>query len=165
AAAYAADVGDERDPRNRARRGDRRRRPPAPGDLDPRHRARRGRARHAERRRRFRRHRPDARDVQEAQAGAGRGRRRVSRSDAINLAYLVTIVTFILALRFLSSPTTARRGNWLGAVGMAIALAATLAQVHLHNYASIPIVMALSAPVGAYAARPVQMTARPQMVA
>jgi NAD(P) transhydrogenase subunit beta len=89
----------------------------------------------------------------------------VSRNDAINLAYLVTIVTFILALRFLSSPTTARRGNWVGAVGMVIALAATLAQAHLHNYASILIVMALAAPVGAYAARAVKMTAMPQMVA
>jgi NAD(P) transhydrogenase subunit beta len=89
----------------------------------------------------------------------------VSRADGINLAYLVTIVTFILALRFLSSPTTARRGNWLGAVGMTIAIAATLAQAHLHNYASILIVMALSAPVGAYAARAVKMTAMPQMVA
>jgi NAD(P) transhydrogenase subunit beta len=89
----------------------------------------------------------------------------MSRADGINLAYLVTIVTFILALRFLSSPTTARRGNWLGAAGMVIALAATLAQAHLHNYASILIVMAVSAPVGAYAARAVKMTAMPQMVA
>jgi NAD(P) transhydrogenase subunit beta len=89
----------------------------------------------------------------------------VSRSDAINLAYLVTIVTFILALRFLSSPTTARLGNWLGAAGMVIALGATFAQGGLHNYASILIVMAVSAPVGAYAARAVKMTAMPQMVA
>jgi NAD(P) transhydrogenase subunit beta len=89
----------------------------------------------------------------------------MSRSDAINLAYLVTIVTFILALRFLSSPTTARRGNWLGAIGMVIAVGATFAQPGLHNYASILIVMALSAPVGAYAARAVKMTAMPQMVA
>ena len=34
-----------------------------------------------------------------------------------NLFYLVTIICFILALRFLSSPTTARRGNWIGAFG------------------------------------------------
>ena len=36
-----------------------------------------------------------------------------------NLLYRVTIVCFVLALRFLSSPTTARRGNWIGAAGMA----------------------------------------------
>ncbi len=89
----------------------------------------------------------------------------MSRNDAINLAYLVTIVTFVLALRFLSSPTTARRGNWLGAAGMVIAIGATLAQAGLTNYASILIVMAVSAPVGAWAARAVKMTAMPQMVA
>jgi NAD(P) transhydrogenase subunit beta len=89
----------------------------------------------------------------------------VSRADGINLAYLVTIVTFILALRFLSSPTTARRGNWLGAAGMVIAIAATLAQAQLHHYAAILIVMAVFAPIGAWAARAVKMTAMPQMVA
>jgi H+-translocating NAD(P) transhydrogenase subunit beta len=89
----------------------------------------------------------------------------VSRADAINLAYLVTIVTFVLALRFLSSPTTARLGNWLGAAGMAIALGATFAQSGLHNYVWIIVVMAVSAPIGAVAARAVKMTAMPQMVA
>jgi H+-translocating NAD(P) transhydrogenase subunit beta len=89
----------------------------------------------------------------------------VSRADGINLAYLVTIVTFVLALRFLSSPTTARRGNWLGAAGMVIAIAATLAQAHLHNYVSIIVVMVVFAPIGAWAARAVKMTAMPQMVA
>jgi proton-translocating NAD(P)+ transhydrogenase subunit beta len=89
----------------------------------------------------------------------------VSRADAINLAYLVTIVTFVLALRFLSSPTTARLGNWLGAAGMAIALGATFAQRGLHNYVWIIVVMAVSAPIGAVAARAVKMTAMPQMVA
>src|SRR5439155_8073125 len=98
-------------------------------------------------------------------AGAWQARGDMSRSDGINLAYLVTIVTFILALRFLSSPTTARRGNWLGAAGMTIALAATLAQAHLHNYVSILIVIAVFAPIGAWAARAVKMTAMPQMVA
>src|SRR5438128_6650146 len=89
----------------------------------------------------------------------------MSRSDAIGLAYLVTIIAFILALRFLSSPTTAPLGNRIGALGMAIALGATFAQAHLHYYVSILIVMAVSAPIGAYAARAVKMTAMPQMVA
>ena len=39
--------------------------------------------------------------------------------------YLVTIVTFILALRFLSSPKHARKGNWIGASGMALAIVVT----------------------------------------
>src|ERR1051326_417791 len=89
----------------------------------------------------------------------------MSRSDAIGLAYLATIIAFILALRFLSSPATAPLGNRIGAIGMAVAIGATFAQAGLHNYWSILIVMALSAPVGAYAARAVKMTAMPQMVA
>jgi len=89
----------------------------------------------------------------------------VSRNDAINLAYLVTIVTFILALRFLSSPAHARLGTWFGAGGMAIAIGATFARAGLHNYVSILVVMAIFTPVGWYAARAVKMTAMPQMVA
>src|SRR5438270_1527534 len=89
----------------------------------------------------------------------------MSRADAIALAYLLTIIAFILALRFLSSPTTAPLGNRIGALGMLIALAATFAQPGLHNYWSILIVMLVSAPIGAYAARAVKMTAMPQMVA
>ena len=45
-----------------------------------------------------------------------------------DLLYLVTIVTFILALRFLSNPATARRGNWIGAVGMLVAIVVTFVQ-------------------------------------
>jgi H+-translocating NAD(P) transhydrogenase subunit beta len=89
----------------------------------------------------------------------------MSRADAISLAYLVTIIAFILALRFLSSPATAPLGNRIGAVGMAIALGATFAQAGIHNYWSILIVIAIAAPIGAYAARTVKMTAMPQMVA
>src|SRR5581483_9326632 len=168
APAHPADVRDQRHPRHRPGRSDHRGRPPAPADLDPGHRAGRRVPRNAERRRRLRRHRPDAGDVQEAQAGCAERRRRtacMSRNDGINLLYLITIVTFILALRFLSSPATARRGNWLGAVGMVIAIVATFLQRGLHNYASILIVMAVAAPIGAYAARAVKMTAMPQMVA
>jgi H+-translocating NAD(P) transhydrogenase subunit beta len=89
----------------------------------------------------------------------------VSRADAIGLAYLVAMVTFILALRFLSSPAHARLGNRLGAVGMAIAVVATFFQPGLHNRLSIVVVMVLAAPLGAYAARAVNMTAMPQLVA
>jgi NAD(P) transhydrogenase subunit beta len=89
----------------------------------------------------------------------------MSRNDAISLAYLATIIAFILALRFLSSPKTAVRGNRIGALGMVVAIAATFAQTGVHNDVSILVVMAASAPVGAYAARAVKMTAMPQMVA
>jgi NAD(P) transhydrogenase subunit beta len=89
----------------------------------------------------------------------------MSRSDAVAVAYLAAIVAFILALRFLSSPRTAPLGNRIGAAGMAVAIAATFAQRGIHNIWSVLIVMALSAPVGAVAARTVKMTAMPQMVA
>ena len=89
----------------------------------------------------------------------------MSRNDAITLAYLVTIVCFILALRFLSNPARARQGNWVGAFGMAVAIVATFFRPGLQNIGWILLVMAVFAPVGWYAARSVKMTAMPQMVA
>jgi NAD(P) transhydrogenase subunit beta len=89
----------------------------------------------------------------------------MSRTDGITLAYIATIVCFILALHFLSAPTHARLGNWIGAAGMTVAIAATFFLPGMHNYASILIVMAVATPIGAYAARAVKMTAMPQMVA
>ena len=82
-----------------------------------------------------------------------------------DLLYLVTIVTFILALRFLSSPRHARRGNQVGAAGMVLAIAVTLAQDGLEGYGLIALAMAIGAVVGAIVARRVKMTAMPQMVA
>ena len=82
-----------------------------------------------------------------------------------DLLYLVTIVTFILALRFLSSPKRARLGNQLGAAGMALAVAVTLAQDGLENYLWIAIGIAVGAVIGVVGARSVKMTAMPQMVA
>jgi proton-translocating NAD(P)+ transhydrogenase subunit beta len=82
-----------------------------------------------------------------------------------NLLYLVTIVCFVLALRFLSSPSTARRGNWIGAVGMAIAIGVTLAHHGMHVGWRIPVGGAIGAVFGAVGARKVKMTAMPQMVA
>jgi NAD(P) transhydrogenase subunit beta len=88
----------------------------------------------------------------------------VSR-NLTDLLYLVTIVTFILALRFLSSPRHARRGNQLGAAGMALAIAVTLAQPDLDGYGLIVVAMVIGAVIGAVGARMVKMTAMPQMVA
>jgi H+-translocating NAD(P) transhydrogenase subunit beta len=82
-----------------------------------------------------------------------------------NLLYLVTIVCFILALRFLSSPTTARLGNWIGAVGMAIAIGVTLSKSGVHIGWRIIVGALIGGIFGAVAARRVKMTAMPQMVA
>ncbi len=88
-------------------------------------------------------------------------------SLAIALAYLVAAVLFILGLKQLSSPRGARRGNQTAAVGMIIALAATLPLLHF-TAAGVVIVLlgiAIGAPIGAFSARVVKMTAMPQMVA
>ena len=83
----------------------------------------------------------------------------------INLLYLVTIVCFVLALSFLSSPATARRGNQIGAVGMVIAIVATLLKAGVHLNWEMVVAALVGGSFGAVGARRVKMTAMPQMVA
>jgi NAD(P) transhydrogenase subunit beta len=82
-----------------------------------------------------------------------------------NLLYLVTIVTFIIALKFLSNPATARRGNQIGAVGMLVAIVVTFARSGMTDYWAIALATVIGGAFGAVAARRVKMTAMPQMVA
>src|ERR1051325_9101150 len=82
-----------------------------------------------------------------------------------NLLYLVTIVTFILALHFLSNPAHARRGNQVGAAGMVIAIVITWVKIGSTSWWAIAIAMVIGGGFGAVAARKVKMTAMPQMVA
>ena len=82
-----------------------------------------------------------------------------------NLLYLITIVAFILALRFLSNPATARRGNQIGAIGMVIAIVVTWVKVGATDWWAMAIAMLIGGGFGAVAARKVKMTAMPQMVA
>jgi len=86
-------------------------------------------------------------------------------ANASNLLYLLTIVTFILALRFLSNPAHARRGNQIGAAGMLLAIAVTFAKSGMTSYWEIVLGMLIGGGFGAVAARKVKMTAMPQMVA
>jgi len=85
--------------------------------------------------------------------------------EVTNLLYLITIVTFILALRFLSNPATARRGNQIGAGGMLVAIVVTFLQKGVNSYWEIIVGMIVGGTFGAVAARRVHMTAMPQMVA
>jgi NAD(P) transhydrogenase subunit beta len=85
--------------------------------------------------------------------------------DARNLLYLITIVTFILALRYLSNPAHARRGNQIGAVGMLLAIVVTWVKVGGTSWWALVLGMLLGGGFGAVAARRVKMTAMPQMVA
>jgi proton-translocating NAD(P)+ transhydrogenase subunit beta len=89
----------------------------------------------------------------------------LSDPDVIGLLYLVAIVCFIVALRFLSSPKHARKGNWVGGVGMIVAIATTLALDGIGNWVLIVVGGAIGSVVGVVGARTVKMTAMPQMVA
>ncbi len=86
-------------------------------------------------------------------------------TGGIGFAYLVTAVGFILALKGLSSPRTARQGNLIGAAGMALAFGYTLAVKGASHAILLVVALAIGVALGVPAARKVKMTAMPQMVA
>ena len=81
------------------------------------------------------------------------------------LAYLVAASCFIVGLKRLSSPKTAPSGNGLAAIGMLVAIAATLLHRDVVRFEGIIVGVIIGAAVGVVAARRVAMTAMPQMVA
>jgi NAD(P) transhydrogenase subunit beta len=81
------------------------------------------------------------------------------------LAYLLAAVCFIMALRGLSSPVSARAGLRFGVVGMAIAVATTSALPGVNSFGPILAAIALGGVIGAVVAVRIQMTALPQLVA
>ena len=83
----------------------------------------------------------------------------------MNLFYLISAVCFILGLKRLSHPKTARSGNFLAALGMLIAIAATLASSDVLDLQLIAIGIGTGAVIGLLFATRVQMTEMPQMVA
>jgi NAD(P) transhydrogenase subunit beta len=89
----------------------------------------------------------------------------MSRTDVIQILYIVASVLFIVGLRMLRGPRTAVRGNQVAAVGMAIAVFATLIQPGVGDWLLIVIGVAIGTAIGVPAARSVHMTAMPQMVA
>src|SRR5690349_14509976 len=88
-------------------------------------------------------------------------------SDTAAIAYLVSGVLFILALRGLSSPESSRQGNRFGMLGMAIAIVTTLLLVHLDGatIGFIALAILIGGGIGAITARQIKMTAMPQLVA
>jgi len=82
----------------------------------------------------------------------------------INLSYIVAAIFFIFGLKMLSSPVTARKGNLISALGMFVAVAATLLANGL-SFQWIIIGIAIGSVVGIFSARLIAMTAIPQMVA
>ena len=81
------------------------------------------------------------------------------------IAYLIASIFFIMALRGLSSPETARNGNMFGITGMVIAIATTLASPGVVSYDWIIVGLVIGGAIGDIIARRIQMTALPQLVA
>ncbi len=91
------------------------------------------------------------------------------QTNILSLCYLIGSVSFIIGLKMLSNPVTARRGNLVSAAGMAIAIFGTLflyqpAGTHFHNQQWIIGAMIIGTVIGSVAARKVKMTAMPEMV-
>jgi NAD(P) transhydrogenase subunit beta len=84
-------------------------------------------------------------------------------ANEVALSYLLASVLFILALRGLSHPRSARRGNLLGMVGMALAIVTTFAVANRIDLARLGI--GIGAVIGVIVARRVQMTQMPELVA
>ena len=83
----------------------------------------------------------------------------------MNLFYLIAAVCFIIGLKRLSHPKTARSGNFIAAAGMLVAIAATLVSSNVLDFRLIAIGLIIGSTVGALFATRVQMTEMPQMVA
>lgn len=83
----------------------------------------------------------------------------------IQFAYVASAALFIFGLKQLGSPATARRGNMISSIGMLVAIVAALIDQGIVEYQWILIGFAVGGAIGAAAARMVQMTAMPEMVA
>ena len=81
------------------------------------------------------------------------------------VSYIIAIILFILALGGLSNQETARRGNWYGIVGMAIALVATIWGIVTQSYIELGAALLIGGTIGLIAAKRVQMTQMPELVA
>ena len=97
-------------------------------------------------------------------------------SSLVTVSYIGATILFVLSLGGLSNPETAKRGNWYGIIGMAIAVLATVFGSRIIGAGDQPIVvgvgylfivlaMVIGGGVGLYAARTVQMTQMPELVA
>ena len=83
----------------------------------------------------------------------------------VTASYIIAAVLFILSLGGLSHPETARRGNAYGMAGMVIAIAATILGNQVTDYVVLIMVMLIGSTLGVIAARRVQMTEMPELVA
>ena len=89
----------------------------------------------------------------------------ISNPGIATVSYIIATILFILALGGLSNQETARRGNWYGIVGMSIALIATIVGIVTQAYVELLVALLLGGTIGLIAARRVQMTQMPELVA
>lgn len=89
----------------------------------------------------------------------------MSTVNIIDFIYLISAVLFMLGIKNLSSPATAKFGNKLSMAGMLVAIVATLASPDMFGYTMIIIAMAIGAAIGGTAAIKVEMTSMPEMIA
>lgn len=83
----------------------------------------------------------------------------------INFSYLIAAVCFVMGLKMLSSPNTARQGNFISAIGMLIAVIVTLINKDIIDYTWIIVGIVIGSAIGVFAAKKVKMTQMPEMVA
>ena len=86
-------------------------------------------------------------------------------AGTITVSYIIATILFSLALGGLSNQETARRGNWYGIIGMAIALLATILGIVTQAYVELIIALLIGGTIGLIAAKRVQMTQMPELVA
>lgn len=89
----------------------------------------------------------------------------MNRADFIELGYLVGASLFILGLKGLGRPRTARRGNLLGAAGMLVAILVTLIDQAIVSYWVLAAGLVVGSAIGVLLALKVQMTSMPELVA
>lgn len=83
----------------------------------------------------------------------------------VTMSYIIASILFILSLSGLSKQETARRGNYYGMLGMAIAIAATAFSASVTSYTTLIVALAIGGAIGARAALKVEMTQMPELVA
>lgn len=86
-------------------------------------------------------------------------------SGMVTAAYIIAAILFILSLAGLSNQESARRGNWFGIAGMAIAIIATIMSASVQSYSLLIVMMLVGGAIGAFLAQRVQMTQMPELVA
>ncbi len=83
----------------------------------------------------------------------------------VNAGYLIASICFIMSLKLMNSPKTARKGNLLATFGMALAIFVTFLNPRMHSFTWVVIGLAVGTVIGWISAKRVQMTAMPQLVA